>query len=112
MSPRCLILGWALALAAPRPAAAQEPPRLEVLAAQAALEARGFSPGLLDGREGPKTRIAARAFQRAVGLPPTGELDAATREALGADPGGAVADYLVEPEDEKLVDYCPPDWLE
>src|SRR4026207_2444607 len=38
-------------------------PREEALAWQAALEARRFSPGLLDGVPGPKTEAALRAFQ-------------------------------------------------
>ena len=40
---------------------------------QAALRNNGFDPGPTDGRMGPRTRDAIRAFQRSFGLAETGE---------------------------------------
>jgi peptidoglycan hydrolase-like protein with peptidoglycan-binding domain len=50
--------------------------------AQQALIERGFDPGGIDGKIGPRTRKAIRAFQAAQGLPQTGELDPPTLERL------------------------------
>ena len=86
--------------------------RLEVLALQAALEEKGFSPGLLDGLEGPKTALALAAFQMSLDLPATGAPDGRTLEALEPRTGDAVTAYTITAEDEKLVSYCPPDWSE
>jgi hypothetical protein len=99
-------------LASPQVDPAAFPGRLEVLAIQAALEEKGFSPGLLDGLEGPKTALALTAFQASLGLPPTGVPDRTTLDALQVRPAGAVAAYTVTAEDEKLVSHCPPDWIE
>ena len=52
-------------------------------AAQEMLKAKGFDPGDLDGRYGPKTRAAISNFQKSVGIPETGRLDDATKSQLG-----------------------------
>ena len=57
-----------------------------VEAVQEALTERGFEPGKIDGAMGSRTRNALREFQRSVGLPPTGEIEAATIAALGLEP--------------------------
>ena len=57
-----------------------------VEAVQEALAERGFEPGKIDGAMGSRTRNALREFQRSVGLPSTGEIDAATIAALGLEP--------------------------
>ena len=57
-----------------------------VEAVQEALTERGFEPGKIDGAMGSRTRSALREFQRSVGLPSTGEIDAATIAALGLGP--------------------------
>ena len=54
-----------------------------VRAAQASLEAQGYSPGTIDGQFGPNTQSALRKFQADKGLAQTGSLDSATRTALG-----------------------------
>ena len=56
-----------------------------VEAVQEALTERGFKPGTIDGAMGSRTRRALKEFQTSVGLPPTGEINAATRSALGLD---------------------------
>ena len=50
--------------------------------AQRALSSRGFSTGPADGVWGPRSQEAAMAFQRANGIAPTGQPDAATMAAL------------------------------
>lgn len=49
---------------------------------QALLANHGFDPGPADGVVGPMTRDAARAFQQAIGVPATGELDETLLDAL------------------------------
>jgi peptidoglycan hydrolase-like protein with peptidoglycan-binding domain len=50
---------------------------------QEALKAKGNDPGPIDGRMGPKTRAALKAFQEGSGLKATGQLDNQTAEKLG-----------------------------
>lgn len=60
--------------------------RVEVLAAQKALNGREGMPGLVeDGVFGVNTQRAVRQFQQSVGLPVTSQLDVATLQALGHD---------------------------
>ena len=56
-----------------------------VLQAQVALDRAGFSPGVLDGKEGMSFSTALKGFQEARGLPPTGQYDDATAKALLGD---------------------------
>ncbi len=49
---------------------------------QTALAARGYQPGPLDGREGPKTQKAIKAFQQDSGLDPDGVVGALTANRL------------------------------
>lgn len=58
-----------------------------VTGAQARLSNLGYAPGAVDGKAGPKTRAALRAFQEANGLEPTGELDASTIDKLESEHG-------------------------
>lgn len=51
--------------------------------AQRQLQEAGFAPGSVDGVLGPQTRVALQQYQAKRGLPKTGELDEATRKALG-----------------------------
>jgi hypothetical protein len=51
--------------------------------AQRQLQEAGFAPGSIDGVLGRQTRIALQQYQAKRGLPKTGELDEATRKALG-----------------------------
>lgn len=52
---------------------------------QQALNAKGNDPGPIDGRMGPRTRSALKAFQEVSGLKATGRLDDQTIESLGLD---------------------------
>jgi lipoprotein-anchoring transpeptidase ErfK/SrfK len=49
---------------------------------QVVLDRLGFTPGVVDGEEGLSTRNAIAGFQESRGLPVTGKLDDATRQAL------------------------------
>lgn len=53
-----------------------------ILHAQVILDHLGFSPGILDGREGQSLTAALKGFQTARGLPATGKLDPVTVRAL------------------------------
>jgi lipoprotein-anchoring transpeptidase ErfK/SrfK len=53
-----------------------------VMQAQVVLDRLGFTPGVVDGKEGLSTRNAVSGFQEANDLPVTGKLDEATRQAL------------------------------
>jgi lipoprotein-anchoring transpeptidase ErfK/SrfK len=53
-----------------------------ILHAQVVLDHLGFSPGILDGREGQSLTAALKGFQTSRGLPVTGTLDPQTLEAL------------------------------
>ncbi len=64
-----------------RPLAIGERRELQMLLAR-----RGFDAGPHDGRLGPKTRAAVRAYQRAAGLPADGYPNAVLLERLRADP--------------------------
>lgn len=113
MSAASLVLLLATSLA---PLRAGSPDRLgdlrSNLAWQIALERVGFSPGVLDGKVGRKTELATREFQRVRGLSPNGSLDAATATALGVDPTGVLASYVVHSSDVDEVGPAPTDWNE
>ena len=53
-----------------------------ILRAQVLLDYLGFSPGVIDGKEGASYAAALRGFQEANDLADTGKLDAATERAL------------------------------
>lgn len=57
-----------------------------VRSVQRALNEKGYDAGSVDGRWGPATEDAVRRFQRAAGLPQTGELEQSTLATLGVAP--------------------------
>ena len=64
------------------PAAIPDAEARPLMQAQVVLDRLGFTPGVVDGKEGLSTRNAVSGFQEANDLPVTGELDDATRQAL------------------------------
>lgn len=70
-----------------------------LLRAQILLERAHFSPGEIDAGAGTNTTRAIAAFQRARGLPGTGELDDATWTALDADTTPVLESYIVTDAD-------------
>ena len=85
---------------------------LDHLALQIALEMQGFSPGLLDGKPGPKSRTALAAYQTAIGLPATGEATAETLHILAPSPGGALIESKITAMDLREVESQSQDWIE
>lgn len=73
---------------------------------QLLLEYLGFSPGPLDGLDGPKTREACRRFQSAFGLPATGAFDDATDQGLIDAVSGAMTPV------DKSQSAADSDWWE
>ena len=72
---------------------------------------RAISPGSIDGAIGTQTRAAIAAFQRTVGLPPTGSLDTNTRPLLAfALP--LFADYVVTTNDLNGLQPLGKTWLD
>jgi len=80
------------------------------VALQIALERSGFSPGLIDGTHGGKTKRAVAEFQKARKLAATGELDAKTRDALNIDVDDALSRYTITALDESSIGAVPTDW--
>jgi len=111
----CLTLAIAAALTPADPGRAQvggsERSLRRRVAWQVGLDNIGLSPGLIDGRIGPKTRLATRAFQRVRGLPVTGELDPATAEALRIDPDNVFGRYAIQADDRAEIGPAPKSWL-
>jgi lipoprotein-anchoring transpeptidase ErfK/SrfK len=81
------------------------------LAWQIALEAVGFSPGIIDGAIGPKTRLATREFQRVRGLKQTGQLDSPTAKTLQVDLDNVLRRYRIELLHLREIGLAPTSWL-
>lgn len=64
------------------PATGTPSPVNPILQAQVVLDRLGFSPGVIDGKEGQSFQNALRGFQEAKKLPQSGALDEATTKAL------------------------------
>ena len=81
---RRLIGAAFLSVFAASPALAQGKPPIDysILHAQVILDSLGFSPGIVDGREGQSLTAALKGFQESRSLPKTGKLDRATLGAL------------------------------
>jgi lipoprotein-anchoring transpeptidase ErfK/SrfK len=76
--------------------------RALIVKAEVLLDRAGFSPGVIDGRDGDNYKKALAVFQRQRGLSPTGKLDTDTFDALTAtseDP--IMADYEITDADVK-----------
>ncbi|WP_312783968.1 L,D-transpeptidase [Brevundimonas sp.] len=90
--------------AAPPPAAngAATPatPDPAVARAQILLDRANFSPGVIDGLGGDNTRQAIAAFEKAIGLPEDGVLDAEVfRRLTAGDNGKVLANYVITAAD-------------
>jgi peptidoglycan hydrolase-like protein with peptidoglycan-binding domain len=84
---------------AKRPAKLAYEPAL--LKAEVLLDRAGFSPGVIDGRDGTNLQHALEAFDTANGLTADSALDAATLNALvAADAAPAVQSYVISADDE------------
>lgn len=83
------------------------PAGMEMLPVQVALERLGFSPGVIDGKNGETLKIAIRGFQAARDLEETGELDEETEAALGGSPMVPVTRLVVIPADFANQQFFP-----
>jgi len=84
---------------AKRPAKLAYQPAL--LKAEVLLDRAGFSPGVIDGRDGTNLQHALEAFETANGLTADSALDAATLNALvAADAAPAMQSYVITADDE------------
>jgi lipoprotein-anchoring transpeptidase ErfK/SrfK len=72
-----------------------------LLKAEVLLDRAGFSPGVIDGRDGTNLQHALEAFATAHGLTSNGALDLASWNALtGADAAPAMQSYVITTDDE------------
>ena len=78
-----------------------------MLPVQIVLERLGFSPGVIDGKNGETLKIAIRGFQAANDLEETGELDSETRAALGRSPSVPMTRRVVIPADFANQTFFP-----
>ncbi len=85
-------------------------PVQNVFEMQVVLADQGISCGSLDGLIGPQTRSAVRSFQQKEHLPITGQMDAATREALLLTKPATVA-YVVTSNDLARLQPLSSTWL-
>ncbi len=83
---------------------------MRIAAYQVALERLHFSCGFIDGDQGMRTQRMLRAFQESRGLPVTGFLDPATREAIG-EPGEPFLTYTVTADDVSSIMPKPETWI-
>ncbi len=111
LMPAMSLIGPALALTPAAHAFDREAELRRAVAWQAALENVGFSPGLIDGKIGPKTELATREFQRVRGLPTTGQLDDRTAAALKVDPERVLGRYTITANDLAEIGPNPSSWL-
>ena len=81
-----------------------------IAAYQVALERIHFSCGFIDGDQGMRTQRMLRAYQTSRGLPVTGFLDQATRDAIG-EPGEPFLTYTVTADDVASIMPKPPTWI-
>jgi hypothetical protein len=63
--------------------AAGKADRSEIMSMQQALKDKGYNPGPIDGKMGPKTHAALADFQKKEGLMPNGQWDDQTASRLG-----------------------------
>ena len=93
--------------------AAPSPDAQQMLAVQVALDRAGFSPGEIDGRGGPKTRLALSAFQKSASVQPTGVVSEETLAALRA-PAEPVVTYTITAQDVAgpFIGAMPSDMME
>jgi lipoprotein-anchoring transpeptidase ErfK/SrfK len=113
----CCAVSPAAGFIQPAATAAASTDRLVHAHHQTLLARAGFSPGLIDGRPGRKTRVAVEGFQRSQGLAATGTIDEATLDVLRRAAKFETAEwtrrYVVRDRDVTLVTGAiPEDWNE
>jgi lipoprotein-anchoring transpeptidase ErfK/SrfK len=91
----------------------KSPDAQQALAVQIALDRAGFSPGEIDGRTGPKTRLALSEFQKSSSVQATGVVNEETLAALHVAPEPLVT-YTITQQDVAgpFIDKMPADMME
>ena len=79
----------------------------ELFHAQVLLDAAGFSPGAIDGKEGSSFKEALRGFQEANGIEVSGKLDGPTRTALLRNAKVSTVYVKLGPDDVKSTYVYP-----
>ena len=82
----------------------------DVAAVQTLVDRANFSCGVIDGKQGPKTRAALRYWQEANKLPATSAIDEPTLRALGPL-DQAFTTRVVTPEDISSLTRTPSTWI-
>ncbi len=100
------------------PAETTRADRLASARRQTLLARAGFSPGLIDGKAGRKTKLAIERYQEAKSLPITGVIDDATLASLRASDKLVAGEtwtrtYTITESDSSLITGAiPADWNE
>ena len=81
-----------------------------IFEAQLALDQLGISSGSLDGKSGSQTRAAIRAYQHALKIPETGDLDDRTKTNLTLN-GPPLTTYAVTSNDLARLQPLSKTWL-
>ncbi len=83
-----------------------------LLRAEVLLDRAGFSPGVIDGRDGDNLRHAVAAYAQSKGLASDGGLNDAVWSALTADTAAAAQAYEITAEDEAgpFIGPAPKDY--
>jgi peptidoglycan hydrolase-like protein with peptidoglycan-binding domain len=79
----------------------------DVRQAQERLKDAGFNPGPVDGQLGAQTKDAIKEYQKAHGLPQTGQLDEPTRDLLMAQRPNDAAERMQTPGGSMREDTRP-----
>ncbi len=104
-----LVVGMCLGLLTG--AALQPPDTLDsIVQAQVALDWLGLSPGIIDGKFGPRTASAVMTFQQLHELPITAELDRKTMKLLTPLANARLVRYSIRPEDIEGLTGIPENW--
>jgi lipoprotein-anchoring transpeptidase ErfK/SrfK len=77
---------------------------------QIALDRHHFSPGLIDGKYGPKTDTCVKQWQISKGFPPTGVLNEEQRKVLEIDQD-PITFYTLSPSDFEQIGDVPSSWV-
>ncbi|MGB3416792.1 MAG: peptidoglycan-binding protein [Mesorhizobium sp.] len=93
----------------PAPAPAPPPGDPMVKQVQGILQNLNFYTGAIDGLRGPATSKAIEAYQRKVGLPPSGEIDDRLLEQLGATPTTGAVTPRPQPAPRGQASGAAPD---
>ena len=79
----------------------------EYMQLQVVLDAKGFSPGIIDGKMGLSTKNAITAYQEQAGLMASGKLDEETRQKLGESMSISATRIVTLPREYADMTFSP-----